>query len=125
MSKIKLGNPPKNFKSIVKIPLLDGSTADVEMLFKYRTKSQYGALIDEVMAESEKSTKAKDKTVQGSIKTATKGNVDYVLKIAEGWDLEEPFKAENIALLDDEYQGAIAAISEAYSASLMEGRAKN
>lgn len=125
MSKIKLGQAPKTFKSKVSIPMIDGSDATIEMVFKYRTKTQYGALVDDLMSTAEKASKSKDKTIEGAFKSAIDNNVDFVLKIAEGWDLDDEFNAENIALLDDEYQGAITAIGEAYRSALVEGRAKN
>ena len=125
MSKIKLGQAPKTFKSKVIIPLIDGSDASIEMVFKYRTKTQYGALVDELMTTAEKAVKSKDKTVEGAFKSAIENNVEFIFKIAEGWDLEDEFNAENLSLLDDEYQGAITAIGEAYRSALVEGKVKN
>lgn len=125
MSKIKLGNPPKSFKGKVEIPTIDGKTSEIVIDFIYRTKTQYGAFIDQLKIDNEKTENDKQVSVENSIKLATKSNVDFVLKIAQGWDLSDEFNAENIAALDDQYPGAIAAIGDLYRLILLEGRVKN
>lgn len=155
MSKIKLGAAPKNFKKIVEIPLNDGTVAEITMSFIYRTRTQFGALLDEIINESKKATteipiKSKVVVVEkmdGSkknvplettnldediAKTLTsiyaEGNAAQVaalLKIADGWDLDDEFNESSLLQLVDEYPNANIAISDAYRVAITEGPIKN
>jgi len=48
MAKIKLGSRPKSFKRTVKVPMLEGTEGTIEMIYKYRTRSEFGVFIDEI-----------------------------------------------------------------------------
>jgi hypothetical protein len=132
--KVKLGNAPKSFKKPVAIVLLSGVTADIEMNFIYRTRSEFAALVDEkiasdiaaenaVLGESESAAPAK--TVADWFKEADQGGAKFVLKIADGWDLDDPFNEKSLLQLEDENPGALAAIAAKYRQSVAETRVKN
>ena len=52
MAKIKLGARPKNFSAPVKFKMLDGTDAAIDVTFKYRTRTEFGAFLDEIYAEN-------------------------------------------------------------------------
>ena len=134
-AKLKLGNAPKTFTKVVEVPLLDGAVADVLMTFKYRTRTEFGALMDFIINkvnEPENPKKGKAVSEEEAAKTLSEmfaagnaSNVEYVLMIAEAWDLEDEFGEKALAELANEYPGAINAISEAYREAISEGRVKN
>ena len=47
------GRTPKNFTATVKTKLLNGDEVSVEMKYTYRTRSEFGAFLDEIFAENE------------------------------------------------------------------------
>lgn len=127
-AKIKLGNRPKNFKRTVEFPLIEGGSGKIEMLFKYRTRSEFGALIDELVggaeeiAVDEETGRLLQKTI---IDRSVESNSEYILKIAEGWNLDEEFSAQSIKQLAEEIPGAITAITSAYRDAIVDGRLGN
>lgn len=138
--KIKLGAAPKNFKKGAEIVLLSGETAVIEMSYIYRTRRQFAALIDENMASTADAVKAteaaktagadesvteKKKTVADWYKEADEASAEFVLKIADGWDLDDPFTEKSLLQLEDENPGALAAIASIYRAAVAEARTKN
>lgn len=130
MAKIKLGARPKSFKRIVKFPMLEGGEGSIEVTYKYRTRKEFGAFIDEwrdaAVAEGEKPVDPDAKFSLSDLYAKTAGsNAEYVLKIAEGWNLDEDFTAANVQQLADEVPAAVAAIMEAYQAAITEGRLGN
>lgn len=90
--KLSLNAAP-TFKAKVAIPVAGGKPADVEMVFKHRTKKQ----IKEFLAE-----------------IADKEDTALVLDMVSGWELEDPFSAESVDKLLDSYPGAALAIHRKY-----------
>lgn len=151
MAKITLGNKPKTFTHEVSFPMLDGSKGTIEVLFKYRTRTEYGAFVDdwrkqrETQSTEEVQTKlqaheaaaqqAKDAgaeppalelLTQADLQSAVvTGTTDYIMLIAEGWNLDEEFTRANVLQLCDEVPSAGPAITEAYRAALTEARLGN
>lgn len=102
MAKLKLVADP-SFKLKVAIPVPGAGTSDVEFTFKHKTK-------DDAKAWLEKE--------EGS-------DAESILAIASGWNLDDEFNAENIAILCQSYAGAAVAIVQAYLAELRGARTKN
>lgn len=135
MAKIKLGNRPKAFTYTVRCTLPDGQPAAIEMRYRYRTRTEFGALIDELLAEAQVPAPKLDTTEEGqqalqhSLRLAMERtrdtNADYILRIAEGWSLDEPFERDTVAQLCDELPGVALAIIEQYRAAITEGRLGN
>jgi hypothetical protein len=126
MAKIKLGSPPKNFRHVVKFPMLDGSEGAIEVSFVYRTRKQFGEFIDSLV------TGAKDAPTDGEafsmarlMAKAAGSNADYIMRVADGWNLDEPFNLETVGQLADEIPAAATAIMEAYSGAVQNGRLGN
>lgn len=134
MAKIKLGARPRTFQRNVKFQMLDGSEGSIGVIYKYRTRREFGALTDELMAEiraeNERASKDTGEPAEAiSLETvwaqAGAKNADYLLRIAEGWDLDEPFTRESIEQLSDELPGAVTAIVHEYRTAIVEGRLGN
>lgn len=133
MAKFTLGKNPQNFKREVLIDNFDGTQDTIEMTFKYRTRSQYAQLVDE-MIEGAGAFKAKAKKTDDAEKVLTLKSmlaeqddltVNFLMQVADGWDLTDEFNAANIKRMKDEVPAAIEAITEAYRVSILEGRLKN
>ena len=125
-TKVKLGNKPKTFEKAVEIVLLDESIADILIKFKYRTRSEFAALFNpEPVGPVESDAPIVQKTVVDWFKEADESNAEFVLKIAEGWDLDDKFCQESLLQLEDENPGALAAIALTYRKSVGEARVKN
>ena len=128
MAKIKLGNRPKSFKRIVKVPMLDGSEGSIEVTFKYRTRSEFGAFIDSITEAAGIKSKADDDakfSLADLMEKTKESNADYLFKVIEGWNLDEEFTLPNVAQLCDELPGAASAIMETYRLAVTEGRLGN
>lgn len=105
MAKPKFSlTPAPTFKARVLVPV-PGKTAElVEFTFKGRTRDQFKEFIDGL----------KDRE-----------DVDVVLDIASGWELDDAFDKENIELLTQSYLGAARAIIEKYLSELTQARLGN
>lgn len=103
MAKLTL-NPAPTFKAKVGIPVAGGEPVDVEFVFKHRTKDELDAFIESRKGKSDKET---------------------LLEMASGWELDDPFSAESVERLLQNYAGAGLAIYKAYIAELYGARIKN
>lgn len=134
MATIKLGARPKNFKKVVTFPMLDGTEGSIEVLFKYRTRREFGAFIDSIV-ESAKLKAPVVAPVDGEapafsmadlMERTAGSNADYILQVAEGWNVvDAEFTADAVQQLADEIPAAAIAIMEAYRVAVTEGRVKN
>lgn len=131
MGKIKLGARPKTFSHSITVPMPEGGSASVQMVYRYRTRTEFGAFVDGLLqaAGAAPPESQSDADVAFSLRQALEKtrdtNADYILQIAEGWDLDEDFNRASLVQLCDELPGAAAAIIEAYRAALTEGRLGN
>jgi hypothetical protein len=113
--KIKLGARPKNYKRVVKFPLLEGGEGAVECVFKYRTKTEFGQFIDAIVAGAKvKPALDEDGRVSmADLMEKTSGaNADYLLQVLDGWNLDEELSVQTLQQLANEFPGAGAAIRE-------------
>lgn len=126
-NKIKLGQRPASFKKTVEFTSLEGEQLEVVMNFKYRTRKEFGEFFDKMFADGGQPA---PKTVDESYMTALMArsgekNIDYLLDIATGWNLDIDFARASIDQMCDEMPGAAAAIMQAYYTAITEGRVKN
>lgn len=131
MARIKLGARPKIFEHTVTVPMPEGGTASVRMQYRYRTRTEFGAFVDELVAAAGTPPPAsqQEDDVRFSLRQALEAtrdtNADYILKIAEGWDLDVEFDRASLVQLCDELPGAALAIIERYRGAITEGRLGN
>ena len=129
MAKIKLGMHPKNFTAPVKFKLLDGSDAVIDVTFKYRTRTEFGAFLDEIYAENNaaKPDLDDDKStmLERAYQTGVERHAEQIMRAVDGWSLDEPFNIENVNALCDEIPAAALAIMSVYQSAVNEGRLGN
>lgn len=128
MAKVIFGAKPKTFGSMeVKFKAPDGSELPINVVFKYRTATEYGEFLNVANKDAQ-------------VPLAADGSVDYkavfgktaertALLLAgsiESWDVEghEPNR-ENLERLADELPAAVHALVAAYRAACVEGRLGN
>lgn len=125
MAKIKLGACPKNFTAAVKFTLLDGSEAVINVTYRYRTRQQFGAFLDEVFAENGVTRPAEGEAAGSLVEAAyAAGNekiARQIMRAAEGWDLDEPFTEANVQALVNELPAAAGAIVATYEKAIKDG----
>ena len=98
--KLQLGKAPVNFKRIVKIPLLNGDVADLEISFKYVTKMDFAKAVDVILEKAiaedkqyEAESAAAKKLFDAAETSAHENDSAYVIK-----EYEAPIKkmADNL-----------------------------
>ena len=145
-TKITLGKRPDHFKTEVQCALLEGGTGCMEVKYKYRTRTELAELTDELQAKLKDEanaelerfnaalTKAKDAgeklpefgiTQTEIVKREAALNVEYIMKIVDGWNLDQDFDAEAVAELVDTLPAMAQAVKDKYRAAINEGRLGN
>lgn len=130
MATIKLGKRPKSFRRQITFPLPEGGDGKFEISYIYRTRTEFGAFVDELMAAANMrpASQAGDDvafSLRAALEATRDTNADYILRIADGWSLDEPFGREAVVQLCDEFPGAALAIIDTYRQAVSEGRLGN
>ena len=128
MAKVKLGNRPKNFKRNVEFDMLDGTKGNIECVYKYRTRSEFGAFVDEMVDKAKPANPdetPKQLSMTELMEKTKDTNADYLLKVLDGWNLDEELSCESLQQLADEVPAAVGAMMETYRAAILEGRLGN
>lgn len=124
MTKITLGKPPESFKRNVSETLLDGTLGEIGMVYKYRTRKQFANHLDEFFGADAASMAKPDSIAQATQQNLV-ANADYILSIANGWDLPDEFTRESVQQLCDEHPGLALKIMSDYRVAITEGRLGN
>lgn len=129
-AKIKLGSRPASFSRAVSFPLPEGGEGNIQCLFKYRTKLQFGEFVDNFVERGRQKVAAtqtvdSEPSNHGFQASLIEANAEYLLEILDGWDLEEDLSLATLKQLADEVPGAVGAIIDAYRAASLEGRLGN
>jgi hypothetical protein len=101
--KFRLNSSP-TFKAKVAIPIPGAKPEQVEFTFKHMPRTEFLEFFD---------------------KASGMENVEIVLAIASGWELEDPFTTENVDKLDQQYLGAARAIYDTWRDQLTGSRLGN
>jgi len=130
MAKIVLGSRPKNFKRVIKVPMLEGGEGTIEVSYIYRTRTQFGAFVDELFAAAGVKPASQDEadvkfSLADALAKTRDTNADYILQIMDGWNLDVEFSRGSVVQLCDELPGAAMAIIDSYRLSITEGRLGN
>lgn len=127
-SKVILGKRPQNFKSIpVKFTLPDGETGIIPVVFKYRTRAEFGAYLNQLFATSDAEKPGNDEAPDFIALFAKAGEktVSQLLDAIESWDFGHELSKETLIQLGDEIPAALAAIGSAYNLACTEGKLGN
>lgn len=128
-AKVKLGERPQSFKPIaVEFKTPAGAVAEIEAVFKYRTRKEFGAFVSENFA-----TDGGDfpRTDDGQIdfkamaEKSTGNDAAYLKGALLSWDLDDDLTLKTLEQLADEQPAAIVALKGAYAAACNEGRLGN
>ena len=130
MAKITLGKRPKSFKRAIKVPMLEGGEGTMEVSFVYRTRTEFGAFVDELLEAAQVvPASASDEDVKFSLAVSLSKtrdtNADYIMRIVDGWNLDSEFSRAAVVQMCDELPGAALAIIDQYRAAITEGRLGN
>lgn len=96
--------PSPTFKAGVSIQVPGGKAVQVEFTFKHRSRDDFKEFMENIEGRKD---------------------VDILLDIASGWELEDAFEAKSLQQLVDNYMGAGQAVLQTYMAELTAARAKN
>lgn len=130
MAKVTLGARPKQFSKTVKFPMLEGGEGAVELQYIYRTRTEFGNFVDELMTAADvnpASAEAEDIkfSLQLAMEKTRDANADYIMKVVKGWNLDVDFSRANVVQFCDEFPGGAIAVMDAYRAAITEGRSGN
>lgn len=92
------------FKRAVAIPVAGGKDANIEFTFKHRTRDQFKEFVEGIGGRED---------------------VEVIMDIASGWELEDAFDDNNIEELTQNYLGSARAIIETYINELTNARLGN
>lgn len=132
---VKLGKTPKNFLKKVTFQMLDpdsGATVEgkIGWTFKYRTRTEFGEMLDNLVTEAQgQRPKVEDDEelfkLSKQLTKTSEANANYIMKIADGWDMPEEFSHANVMQLANEVPSAINAAMDIYAAAIRDGRLGN
>lgn len=98
-------NPNPTFWRTVQLTAADGSTAELELEYKHRSKAQW---------------------IEFASNAAGRTDDEVIGDLVVGWrKVDAEFSAENLRLLLQNYHAAAEEIAEDYKAALTESRRKN
>jgi hypothetical protein len=138
--KIVLGKRPTTFARTVTFPMPGEDAGSIEVLFKYRTRTEFAAFMDELQAKIRAAAdddvarlrtaiadgdKIADPTQAEITARQNAFNVRFLLDAVDGWNLDVPFDKESAEQLVDELPAAVNAIVSDYRTALTEGRLGN
>ncbi|OIJ40091.1 phage tail assembly chaperone [Massilia timonae] len=105
MAKAKLSLAGENtFTATVLIPVPGGKTAEVDWVFAWMPRDQFKEFI---------------KNLEGA------EDVDALMDISRGWDLDDDFGKAAVEKLTQKYIGAARAVLDKFIAEITGARAKN
>lgn len=128
--KVTLGSRPKSFKQTIKVQLHDAEEGEIVVSFRYRTRKEYGQLIDELVERSRASVNVaaegdEARVMELALRSRTAMQVEHLMEIMDGWNLDKPFDRAHVEQLNEELPGLAQAIIDRYQQSSIEGRLGN
>ena len=127
MAKLVLGNTPKTFKRTVTVDMLDGTKGSIEVSYRYMTRTAFGAFLDGIFKDAGVAPEdAEAKVIIAEVMARTRDtNAEYLIKILDGWNLDEELSKANLQQLCDEFPGVANSVMETFRVAVTEGRRGN
>jgi hypothetical protein len=150
MSKVTLGQKPKQFKPFpVSYPAPDGTEETVKVTYKYRTRTEFGAWLDQLVAKPAQAvapvyledgggeqaaapvyledvgTEIARGHMEEFFDTINVSVADFLLGCVDAWDADIPLTREGIVQYADEKPAGVEAIMTGYRIACREGRLGN
>jgi hypothetical protein len=153
--KVSLSDPVPDFPVPVTLTLLSGGEAQLTLTCRHLRKTEWAAIrdahslagiqsknppkaaeaaeqADDAQGEAQAEHKPFDVAeyfaqngVQKMVKEQLASGAELVMSFATGWDLAEPFNADNLAALEDKHGGAMRQMVSAYDVAIHQGRLGN
>jgi hypothetical protein len=130
VAKIKLdleSTESLTYDHTVSIPTPDGKGLKVTFTFKYRDRIAIAALSASWRDRASARTEPTDESVPADevVRRMIDSDVDAILDVASGWNIDAPFDRDNLRKLCIKYAGAAIAILNDYGVSMTQGRLGN
>lgn len=126
MANITLGKTPKNFKPFtVKFTQPDGEPGAIAATFKYRTRSGFGLMMNDIFKDAGEEKTEGVPDFQNLFQKMGDKNADHILAALDAWNLDFELTRDNIIALSDQYPAATAALMAAYRDACVEGKLGN
>ena len=128
MATIKLGNKPKTFKPFpVKFTMPDGEEGAINTTFKYRTRKEYGAFLNDLYhsADTEKPPEGENIDFEALFAKGGEKTVKKLLDAIDAWEFGYDLSEETLLQMQDEIPASIAAFGAAYRLACLDGRLGN
>ena len=127
MAKIKLGARPETFAPFpVKFTMPDGSEGVINPTYRYRTRKEFGAMLNEMFsAAGEEQTKEGPIDFEKLFAKSGGKNAKHLHSSLFAWDLDEEITIPNLEQFADELPAGAAALMSAYNTACNEGRLGN
>lgn len=124
---IKLGNRPETFaQRTVTFPLPDGTMGKIKYKGKYRTRTEFGEMLDEMGQDKEDAPAVDEKARWEQLfSQGSESNGKFLAKVLGSWDAEIELETEPLTQFADELPGGAAAILEDYRQMCLNGRLGN
>lgn len=125
---IKLGNKPKTFKPFpVKFTMPDGEEGAINTTFKYRTRKEYGAFLNDLYhsADTEKPPEGEKIDFEALFAKGGEKTVKKLIDAIDSWEFGYDLTVETLLQLQDEIPASIAAFGDAYRGACLDGRLGN
>ena len=97
------------FKAKVLIPVPGKAAEPVEFTFKGRTRDEFDKFLEGIRDRASSET----------------SDIDTIMDIASGWELDDAFDRENVEMLTQNFLGAARVIIEKYFSELTQARMGN
>lgn len=123
---ITLGKTPKNFKTFpVKFTMPDGTDGAIAATFKYRTRTQFGEMMNQMFKDAGEAKTEGTPDFQALFQKMGDKNADHILAALDSWNLDFDLTRENVVALSDQYPAAAVAMMACYRDACVEGRLGN
>ena len=123
---ITLGKTPKNFKPFpVKFTMPDGTNGAIAATFKYRTRTEFGAMMNQMFADAGEEKTDATPDFQALFHKMGDKNADHMLAALDAWNLDFELTRDKLIQLADQYPAASVALMACYRDACVEGRLGN